>query len=299
MVDRDAGTMSLTVTRATLNTDTPIVGVELAPYIVTRKSDGTSTTEDIGRENPHEGSCVRYRWFRSGKKTRMSVCSVHPAEQATLLNVATRTYHCDSECFKFAWREWNRNRIANGEPFPTKAERAQSKDDLEGWKAAKAERAEEKPDEKKRVEPWIEVCQQRNYTVSADDVGHVLKLEVVPVDAKTGNEQAQPQNVITGRVIPAPEPPRRNLVKIAHNSTPEPRTFTTATYNVLADLYCNSDMYGYVPDWALAWAYRRQNILKEIVNYNADILCLQEVQSDHYEEFFQGEMAKHLSLIHI
>ena len=141
MVDRDAGTMSLTVTRATLNTDTPIVGVELAPYIVTRKSDGTSTTEDIGRENPHEGSCVRYRWFRSGKKTRMSVCSVHPAEQATLLNVATRTYHCDSECFKFAWREWNRNRIANGEPFPTKAERAQSKDDLEGWKAAKAERA--------------------------------------------------------------------------------------------------------------------------------------------------------------
>ena len=116
------------------------------------------------------------------------------------------------------------------------------KDDLEGWKAAKAERAEEKPDEKKRVEPWIEVCQQRNYTVSADDVGHVLKLEVVPVDAKTGNERAQPQNVITGRVIPAPEPPRRNLVKIAHNSTPEPRTFTTATYNVLADLYCNSDM---------------------------------------------------------
>ena len=285
--------MSLTVTRATLNTDTPIVGVELAPYIVTRKSDGTSTTEDIGKENAHEGSYVRYRWFRSGKKTKMNVCSVHPAEQATLLNIATRTYHCDSECFKHAWREWNRNRIANGEPFPTKADRASPKDDVDGWEAAKAERAEDKPDEKKRVEPWIEVCQTRNYTVSADDVGHVLKLEVVPVDAKSGNEQAQPQNVITGRVIPAPEPPRRNLVKISHNSTPEPRTFTVATYNVLADLYCNSDMYGYVPDWALAWAYRRQNILKEIVNYNADILCLQEVQSDHYEDFFQGEMAKY------
>ena len=122
--------MSLTVTRATLNTDTPIVGVELAPYIVTRKSDGTSTTEDIGKENAHEGSYVRYRWFRSGKKTKMNVCSVHPAEQATLLNIATRTYHCDSECFKHAWREWNRNRIANGEPFPTKADRASPKDDV-------------------------------------------------------------------------------------------------------------------------------------------------------------------------
>jgi len=143
--------MSLTVTRATLNTDTPIVGVELAPYIVTRKSDGTSTTEDIGKDNAHEGSYVRYRWFRSGKKTKMSVCSVHPAEQATLLNIATRTYHCDSECFKYAWREWNRNRIANGEPFPSKLDRASSaKDDAEqGWKALKAEA--DKPEEKKRV----------------------------------------------------------------------------------------------------------------------------------------------------
>ena len=66
--------MSLTVTRATLNTETPIVGVELAPYVVTRKSDGTSTTEDINKENPHEGKYVRYRWFRSGKKVKMSVC---------------------------------------------------------------------------------------------------------------------------------------------------------------------------------------------------------------------------------
>jgi len=289
--------MGLAVTRATLNTETPIAGVELAPYVVTRKSDGTSTTEDISKEHPHDGQYVRYRWFRSGKKVKMSVCSVHPAENATLLNIATRTYHCDGECFKHSWREWNRNRIANGEPFPTSnaAERRVARDDAEiGWKNFKAEKAEEtKPDDKKKVEIWIELCATRNYTVQADDVGHVLKLEVVPVEVRSGNEVATPNSVITGRVIPAPEPPRRNLVKIAHNSTAEPRTFTVATYNVLADLYCNSDMYKYVPDWALAWAYRRQNILKEIVNYNADVLCLQEVQSDHFEDFFQGEMAKY------
>ena len=44
---------------------------------------------------------------------------------------------------------------------------------------------------------------------------------------------------------------------------------------------------------ALSWNYRKQNILKEIVGHNADILCLQEVQSDHFEDFFAGELAKY------
>ena len=105
----------LVVTRATLNADTPIVGVEIIPYIVTRKTDGTSTTEDIKRETSVDGLYLRYRWFRSGRKSRVAVCSVHPAEAATLQNVHNRQYHCDAECFKRGWREWMRNRIANGD----------------------------------------------------------------------------------------------------------------------------------------------------------------------------------------
>ena len=27
--------------------------------------------------------------------------------------------------------------------------------------------------------------------------------------------------------------------------------------------------------WALTWHYRKQNLLKELLNYKADILCLQ------------------------
>lgn len=52
-------------------------------------------------------------------------------------------------------------------------------------------------------------------------------------------------------------------------------------------------MYGYAPPWALSWYFRRQNILKELVQMDADVLCLQEVQSDHFEDFFQGELAKY------
>ena len=29
--------------------------------------------------------------------------------------------------------------------------------------------------------------------------------------------------------------------------------------------------------WMLGWGYRKQNLLKELLGYHADILCLQEV----------------------
>ena len=41
-----------------------------------------------------------------------------------------------------------------------------------------------------------------------------------------------------------------------------------------------SDLYGsYCPSWALAWNYRRQNLLRELLSYGADILCLQEARA--------------------
>ena len=304
-----ADAKNLVVTRATLNTETPIAGVEIVPYIVTRKSDGTSTTDDIPRESPIDGQYLRYRWYRSGRKSRTAVCSVHPAEVATLQNVHNRQYHCDGECFKRGWREWMRNRIANGEDEmekrqPTRATKYNvaneqkkegpgsefgSRDNL-AKEDASAEEAKAPA-----VPPWIEVSTDRTYLVKPTDVGHVLKLEIQPCDAKAPapNERGVEETVVTSRVIPAPTPPKRNLVPIQKNDAVEPGTFTVMSYNVLADVYCTTEMYGYAPPWALNWYFRRQNILKELIQMDADILCLQEVQSDHFEDFFQGELAKH------
>ncbi len=35
--------------------------------------------------------------------------------------------------------------------------------------------------------------------------------------------------------------------------------------------------------WNLAWPYRRKIILEELEEMQGDVVCLQEVQADHYE----------------
>lgn len=141
---------------------------------------------------------------------------------------------------------------------------------------------------------WLEVGRGRSYTPSTDDVGHVLKLECTPVENASGNAVAAPSTILTSRVIPAPSPTPRRMVPIADGPSDNPAmggnsggsgsggTFSLLTYNVLADLFATSEMYSYCPPWALSWAYRRQNLLKELLGYKADIMCLQEVSMGLY-----------------
>lgn len=60
------------------------------------------------------------------------------------------------------------------------------------------------------------------------------------------------------------------------------------SYNILADLYADSDytravLFPYCPPYALKLEYRKQLYIKEILGYNADILCLQEVDVKVFE----------------
>lgn len=50
-------------------------------------------------------------------------------------------------------------------------------------------------------------------------------------------------------------------------------------YNVLCDKYATRQLYGYCPSWALVWQYRKENIMKELVQYSADVISLQVGQS--------------------
>lgn len=90
-------------------------------------------------------------------------------------------------------------------------------------------------------------------------------------------------------------------------------------YNVLCEKYATRQMYGYCPSWALNWEYRKkviiyykhmqcmlihlftsllktcnicsmQAILDEIRHYSADIISLQEIETDQFYNFFKVEL---------
>ncbi|XP_051974647.1 CCR4-NOT transcription complex subunit 6-like [Xyrauchen texanus] len=62
--------------------------------------------------------------------------------------------------------------------------------------------------------------------------------------------------------------------------------FTVMCYNVLCDKYATRQLYGYCPSWALNWEYRKKGIMEEITNCDADIISLQEVETEQYYSFF-------------
>ncbi|NXN79790.1 ANGE2 protein, partial [Bombycilla garrulus] len=81
-------------------------------------------------------------------------------------------------------------------------------------------------------------------------------------------------------------------VKIAKNIGPDQSStgsettfdFTVMSYNILSQnlLEDNSHLYKHCRQRLLFWTYRFPNILQEIKELDADVLCLQEVQEDHY-----------------
>ncbi|KAK1563628.1 hypothetical protein Q3G72_030389 [Acer saccharum] len=320
----------LSVLRVHLPSDIPIVGCELTPYVLLRRPDKTVTTDDVPESAPIDGHFLRYKWYRIQSDRKVAVCSVHPSEQATLQCLGcvkakipvAKSYHCSPKCFSDAWQH---HRVLHDRAASAVNENGNEEEELFGrfnstgsgvinaslsgsasspsltngaaplYPAAVAQRS--------GGETWFEVGRSKTYTPTADDIGHVLKFECVVVDAETKLPVGHPSTLLTSRVIPAPSPSPRRLIPVngaevmghldSDGRLSSSGTFTVLSYNILSDVYATSETYSYCPSWALSWPYRRQNLLREIVGYRADIVCLQEVQNDHYEEFFAPELDKH------
>ena len=69
--------------------------------------------------------------------------------------------------------------------------------------------------------------------------------------------------------------------------------FTTMCYNVLCDKYATRQYYGYCPAWALTWDYRKKLILDDIKNFNADVITLQELETEQFYQFFLPELRQY------
>ncbi|CAG8501267.1 11503_t:CDS:2 [Acaulospora colombiana] len=90
-----------------------------------------------------------------------------------------------------------------------------------------------------------------------------------------------------------PYPMERDWIMLENEPASGDRdTFTLLCYNILCDKYATTQLYGYTPSWALSWDYRKDRIANEVLNYNADIVCLQEVNSSQYEDYFKEVYSK-------
>ncbi|KAK6126834.1 hypothetical protein DH2020_039427 [Rehmannia glutinosa] len=298
----------LSVIRVHLPSDIPIVGCELSPYVLLKRPDKSVISDDVTEFNPIDGHFLRYKWYRVQSDRKVAVCSVHPTEQATLQCLGcvkakisfAKSYHCSPKCFSDAWQH---HRVLHERAASAVNENGNEEEEIDGRFNSTGSNvilptSQSNPSlsngtaalypvavaQRNGGETWFEVGYYKTYTPTADDIGHVLKFECVVVDAETKLASTALDWFEWNRCS-------RNLDLDGRISSVG--TFTVLSYNILSDAYAASELYSYCPSWALSWAYRRQNLLREIIGYHADIVCLQEVQSDHFEEFFAPELDKH------
>ncbi|RUS84830.1 hypothetical protein EGW08_007371 [Elysia chlorotica] len=122
--------------------------------------------------------------------------------------------------------------------------------------------------------------QASSFTPQPDDVGKYLLLACVP---KQGEIRGKVEAVVSPWAIA--EGPGSCPFEARHEHTKhhaEYSCFRVMTYNILAEVYSDTEfsrdhLFNYCPYDALQMDYRKHLLLKEIIGYKADLLCLQEV----------------------
>ncbi|XP_014288325.1 2',5'-phosphodiesterase 12 [Halyomorpha halys] len=128
---------------------------------------------------------------------------------------------------------------------------------------------------------WIEIGSSTKLLYLSEEYLHFkLKLRCIPSDGKTYGPEVE---VMTNAIIKegpnsCPFMARQAFTK---ESLPD-GSFRVVSYNILAEVYAETvtakqELFPYCPPFALNIDYRKQLYMREIIGYNADIICLQEV----------------------
>jgi len=72
----------------------------------------------------------------------------------------------------------------------------------------------------------------------------------------------------------------------------DPDLITVFSMNILAPMYATDQIYPHCPTWALNWEYRKERIMDEIFKYKADIICLQEMETEQFEVYFKPKLQR-------
>ncbi|KAK9510709.1 hypothetical protein O3M35_005444 [Rhynocoris fuscipes] len=142
---------------------------------------------------------------------------------------------------------------------------------------------------------WIQVCNDLVYTPPIQDIGSKLKLSCTP-----GNGSTFGPTVTIEANVKVEAGPGLCPYHVRHQYTKEKLPsdrFRVVSYNILADLYAETEvakteLFPYCPPYALSVDYRKQLYLQEILGYNGDIICLQEVDVKIFENEFQDILGR-------
>ena len=88
------------------------------------------------------------------------------------------------------------------------------------------------------------------------------------------------------------EIPEREMIIVDETAGASGDTFSAVSYNILCDRYAKVAQYGYVPEHFLSWDYRKTKIFEEVETYDADIICLQELDKTNHDEHFKPNFSK-------
>ena len=78
----------------------------------------------------------------------------------------------------------------------------------------------------------------------------------------------------------------------AKGATAPAETMSVMSYNTLCDKMATRSLYGYSPEVALQWEHRRELILQELEARDPDVMCLQEVATESFQEYFRPQLAR-------
>jgi len=298
-----------TISRLSLLYDPPVATCELEPYVSILNPDGSVSALKKDEEGNHE-KVVKFRWLRGQKR----ICNTHGCNNSAKLQCMCcvrgdvpeeMAYFCSNDCLENSWHQHKKLHGA-------------SRQEIYLWDAADDDSDSEGADDnggvhttssaaregsRQRVrcrfpspmaDQWEEVATTRCYSPTQDDVGRALRLMVAPVVSQNGTTEVLGKwtSLDTSAVCPIPSPPPpRHAVYTPHQNTAG-QSFKIICYNVLAPRYATTSLYHYCEIWALSWQYRKTLLLREILEHQAHVVCLQEVQGDHFEEFFQPELLK-------
>ncbi|XP_044307180.1 2',5'-phosphodiesterase 12 [Varanus komodoensis] len=137
---------------------------------------------------------------------------------------------------------------------------------------------------------WVEIPggTERIFTPGNAHIGLRLKLACTPGNSQGRYGQAR-EVESSGPVEAGPGACTFDARHLYTKKVTGPGLIRTVTYNILADIYAQTELsrtvlYPYCAPYSLELDYRQNLLKKELAGYNADIICLQEVDKSVFAD---------------